>query len=442
VGATVARAVLEVPGVRSVAQQIGRAALAEDAWGPERSELLVRLESTKDAEGVTEAVRARVAEIGGFAFDFKQFLNERIEEILEGTGAAILVHLRGAEIQQLEQASALLAERLARVPGSTGVHAPGALTGPGVRIRPRREALLRHGISAAAVGRALRAALGGVPVGRILEAHRQADVVLQLATDVADDPARLARLPLTARGGRIVPLGAVADVELVPLRTTIAHEDGLRTVLIRLDADAGGLEAVAREVARVVAATPLPPGVYAEVGGEYVAAHEARARLLRLGALALVGTFVLLMLDFGSARLAALTMVNVPLALVGGIVAVVIGAAGHLSLGAIVGFVTVFGITIRNGIVLVAHFRHLEAARGGPLDTAGLISGAADRLAPILMTALVTAIALVPLIALGGHAGGEIEQPMALVILGGLVTSTWLNLFVVPLWYGRMRPSA
>ena len=132
-------------------------------------------------------------------------------------------------------------------------------------------------------------------------------------------------------------------------------------------------------------------------------------------------------------------MVNVPLAFVGGVVAVLLGAGGRLSLGAIVGFVTIFGITIRNGIVLVAHFLHVEREHG-PLDRAALVEAAADRLAPILMTALATAIALVPRLLLGGRAGGEIEQPMALVIVGGLVTSTWLNLFVVPLWYASGRP--
>jgi len=225
----------------------------------------------------------------------------------------------------------------------------------------------------------------------------------------------------------------------VPLRADIRHEDGVRALTVRLDARDRPLAAVAEDVAAVVAATPLPPGVYAEVSGEYAAARAARQRLLGLGALALLGIFVLLLVDFRSPRLAALVMVNVPLAFVGGLVAVLAGAGGRLSLGAIVGFVTVFGITVRNGIVLVAHFLHVERERGRTLGSAELVVAAADRLAPILMTALVTGIALVPLLALGGRAGGEIEQPMALVIVGGLVTSTWLNLFVVPLWYARSQ---
>jgi Cu/Ag efflux pump CusA len=438
VGGAAARAVLGVPGVKSVTQQIGRSTLSEDTWGAERSELLVQLEPGVDAEQVTDAIRQRVGEIGGFAFDLKQFLNERIEELLEGTGAAIVVKLRGTELSTIEAAAVSVSERIARVPGAVDVHAPGALAPPGIRIRPRRDDMLRLGVPVAELERALRSALGGLPVGRLVQEQRQADVVVRLATDASTDPTRLAQLPLTGTGGRVLPLSSVADVDIAPLRTIIAHEDGVRTVVVRLDARDRPLEAVAGDVARAVAAVDLPPGVYAEVGGEYGAARAARQRLVALGALALLGIFVLLVFDFGSLRLAGLTMVNVPLAFVGGLGAVLLGAHGRLSLGAIVGFVTVFGITIRNGIVLIAHFRQLEAAQGRRLDSVGLAAAAANRLAPIVMTALTTGIALLPLLVLGGRAGGEIEQPMALVIVGGLVTSTWLNLFVVPVWYARL----
>ena len=437
VGAATARTLLAVPGVRSVAQVIGRSTLSEDTFGPERSEMMVQLEPGVNAAAVSAELRARTAEVAGFAFDLKQFLNERIEELLGGVCAALVVRLRGPDLPSLEQAAATVSERLAVIPGVADLHAPGALAASGIRVKPRRADLLGQQVSAAAVERALRAALGGLPVGRIVEGERQADVVLRIAADGVLDPERLARLPIAGERGRVLPLGAVADVERAPLRTAITHEDGVRTVLVRLDARGRALEAVAHDVARAVAAARLPAGVYAEVGGEYAAAAAARTRLVGLGALALLGIFVLLVVDFGSTRLAALTMVNVPLAFVGGLAAVLLGAGGRLSLGAIVGFVTVFGITIRNGIVLVAHFLHVEEARGGPLDRAAVVAAAADRLAPILMTALTTGIALVPLLLLGGRAGGEVEQPMALVIVGGLVSSTWLNLFVVPVWYAR-----
>ncbi|MFN8543588.1 MAG: efflux RND transporter permease subunit [Candidatus Binatia bacterium] len=440
VGAEAQRRLLGVPGVHTVAQMIGRSTLSEDTWGAERSELLVQLEPGVDAEAVTAALRARAATVGGFAFDLKQYLNERIEELLEGTGAALVVRLRGDDLRALEQAALAVAARAADVPGAVDVQAAGALTAPGVRVRPRREDLLRLGVPAVEVGRALRAALGGIPVGRLVEEARQADVVLRLASDAAGEPARLGALPVPAGGGRLVPLGDLADVDVAPLRTAITHEDGVRTIVVRLDARGRPLAAVARDLAAAVGTMRLPAGVYAEVGGEYEAAAAARTRLVGLGALALIGIFVLLLVDFRSPRLAALVMVNVPLAFVGGIGAVLLAAGGRLSLGAIVGFVTVFGITVRNGIVLVAHFRHVEAELGRRLGAVELVRAAGDRLAPIVMTALVTGIALLPLLALGGHAGGEIEQPMALVIVGGLVTATWLNLFVVPLWYARRAP--
>jgi len=437
VGATVGRGLLDVPGVRSVAQFIGRATLFEDTWGAERSELLVQLDPTAHGAEVTDAIRARVAGVAGFAFDLKQYVNERIEELLGGTGGALLVRLRGTDLEALHRAAGAVAARLAAVPGAADVHAPAASSSPGVRVRPRREDLLRLNVPADAVARALRAALGGIPVGRIVRDGRQADVVVRLPPDASRDPADLARLAIARRGRRMIPLGELADVETAALGAAIAHEDGGRAVVVRLDARGRALGAVAEDVARTVAETPLPAGVYAEVAGEWVAAREARTRLVGLGALALAGIFLLLLVDFRSPRLAALTMVNVPLAFVGGVVALLVGAGGALSLGAIVGFVTVFGITLRNGIVLIAHFRRVEAERGAAPTADGIAAAAADRLAPILMTALATGIALVPLLALGGRAGGEIEHPMALVIVGGLVTSTWLNLFVVPVWYAR-----
>src|SRR5262245_8849067 len=437
VGAVVGQRLLGVPGVASVAQVIGRSTLSEDTWGAERSELMVQLTPDADAIETTAALRERVRGIRGFAFDLKQFLNERIEELLEGTGAELVVRLRGPDLLALEQGALIVAERVATVPGAVDVQAAGALTAPGIRIRPRRADLLRLGLPAMVVSHALRAALGGLPAGRLVAEGRQADVVVRLESEAVAEPGRLGRLPIAVGAGRLVLLEEVADIDVGPLRTAITHDDGTRTIVVRLDAEGRPLAAVAGDVARVVREVTLPRGVYAEVGGEYQAAEAARRRLLGFGALALVGIFVLLLIDFRSPRLAALVMVNVPLAFVGGIVAVLLGAGGRLSLGAIVGFVTVFGITVRNGIVLVAHFQRLEHKHGDRLTASALVAAAGDRLAPIVMTALATGIALLPLLALGGHAGGEIEQPMAIVIVGGLVTSTWLNLFVVPAWYAR-----
>jgi CzcA family heavy metal efflux pump len=438
VGAVAARKILAVPGVTSVSQFIGRAALAEDhAFGAERGEILVRLASGRDAEHVTNALAQAVEDIAGFAFDVKQYLNERIEETIGGEGAALLVRVRGAELGAIDEGTRRLLERIAAVPGAVDVHAAGAYATPGIRVRPRRDDLLRLGVSAASVGRAVRSVLGGEPVGRLVQGPRQADVVLRVADDASRDPSRFGRLAIPTAAGGTVAIASVADVDAAPLRAVITHEDTVRTIPIRLDVRGRSLEAVASDVDAAVRATPLPAGVYAETSGEYTAAATARRRLAGLGLVSLVGVFVLLVVDFESLRLAGLTMVNVPLGFVGGLAAVLLLGGGQLSLGSIVGFVTVFGITVRNGIVLIAHFRNVEREHGRALETSELVDAAVDRLAPIVMTALVTGIALLPLLFLGGSAGGEIDQPMALVIVGGLATSTWLNLFVVPSWYAR-----
>ncbi len=440
VGRAIGAALHAIPGVRSVTQLVGRSTLSEDTWGAERSELLVSLDDTAEPERVTRSLRDGTAGVTGFVFDVKQYLNERIEELLEGSGGTVVVRVHGADLGALEEAARALAGRLQGVPGAVDVQAESLLAAPGVRVQPRRDALLGAGLPATAIEQALRAELGGLPVARVVRHEQQADLAVALADDVTRDPQRLARLPLVARNGQVVPLGAVAWVDAVDVRGVVVHEDGVRTVRIRLDVRDRALAAVAADVERMVATTSLPPGVYAEVGGEYAAAEAARRRLLGFGGLAAAGIIVLLLIDFRSARLTGLTLINLPLAFVGGIGAIVLGAAGRLSLGAIVGFVTVFGLTLRNGIVLIAHFEQLRRERGAPLDDRSLASGAGDRLAPVLMTALVTGIALVPLILLGGHAGGEIEHPLAVVVVGGLVTSTLLNLLLVPTLYAWTVP--
>src|SRR5262249_4067573 len=227
---------LAVPGVASVAQVIGRSTLSEDTWGAERSELMVQLTPDADTIKTTATLRERVREIRGFAFDLKQFLNERIEELLEGTGAELVVRLRGPDLLGLEEGALAVAERVASVPGAIDVQAAGALTAPGIRIRPRRADLLRLGLPATAVSHALRAALGGLPAGRLVENGRQADVVVRLESEEVTDPGRLGRLPIAAGGGRLILLDEVADIDVGPLRTAIAHEDGTRTIVVRLDA--------------------------------------------------------------------------------------------------------------------------------------------------------------------------------------------------------------
>ena len=256
------------------------------------------------------------------------------------------------------------------------------------------------------------------------------------------DPLALQSLTLDTPTGGLVPLGAVADVVMMPTPNEVTRENGSRRLDVTTNVRGRDLGSVARDVERAVRGMSFPSGYHPEVLGEYAARQAARARLIALSLLSFVAVFLILHADFGSVRTATLVFATLPFALVGGVAAVLLGG-GVLSLGSLVGFVTVLGIAARNGIMLVSHFRHLESEEGMTFGPELVLRGAEERLVPILMTAAATALALVPLVASGVKPGQEIEHPMSLVILGGLVTSTALNLVVVPALYLRFgKPSA
>jgi Cu/Ag efflux pump CusA len=234
----------------------------------------------------------------------------------------------------------------------------------------------------------------------------------------------------------VVPLSAAADVSMAPTPNEITREGGSRRIDVTCNVRGRDLGSVTQDIRSAVSALAMPGGYHAEILGEYAAREEARNRLFLLSSFALLAIFLLLYVDFGSVRLATLVFLTLPFALVGGILAALL-TSGVLSLGSLVGFVTVLGIAARNGIMLVSHYRHLESIEGVPFGRELIERGAQERLAPILMTVLVTGLALVPVALGGSRAGHEIEHPMAVIILGGLATSTVLNLFLLPPLYER-----
>jgi Cu/Ag efflux pump CusA len=254
--------------------------------------------------------------------------------------------------------------------------------------------------------------------------------------EVRRDLFALRRLPIELPNGGYAPLSAVADVSIVPTPNEITREGGSRRIDITCNVRGRDLGAVARDIETALTRVQFAPGYHPEILGEYAARAASQRRLLLLGVLSLVGILLVLHVDFGSARLVAFVALTIPFALIGGVASVFL-TGGVLSLGSLVGFVTVLGIAARNGIMLVSHYRHLEEEEGVPFGTELAIRGAEERLSPILMTALVTGLALVPIIAGGDRSGHEIEHPMAVVIVGGLVTSTLLNLFLLPAIYLR-----
>lgn len=438
---TTARASRElraIPGVRNFGSHIGRAEVADEVVGPNFTELWISLDPRADYDAAVARIRETVDGYPGLYRDVQTYLQERVKEVLTGTSGAIVVRTFGPELDGLRASAAEIGRALGSIHGVVDLKVEPQVLVPQIEVRVRADAARRFGATPWEVRRAVTTLLQGTRVGEVFRAPQVVDVVVWGVPRVRADLDALRALPIETASGALVPLRDLADVRLAPTPNVVQREGASRRVDVTCNARGRDLGAVARDVRAALARTRLPQGYHAELLGEYTARAEARTRLLALGALSLLGILSVLYADFRSARITLLAFATLPFALVGGVAAAHLGD-GVLSLGSLVGFVTVLGIAARNGIMLVAHYRHLEAEEGVPFGRELVLRGARERLAPILMTALATALALVPLALAGDKPGHEIEHPMAVVILGGLVTSTALNLFVMPslyLWLG------
>lgn len=448
VGEHVSHALLEVPDVRTVAQRVGRTAQGIDVFGPQYSEFEVGLTpglGAEEQEQALAALRAKLAGFPGLVFTAETFLTERVQETISGYTAPVIVNIYGPNLDVLDNLGAQVAKALNAVPGAAGValQAPAAL--PALSIRLRQDQLARWGLAPVDVMEAIQAACQGAQVAQVYDANAVVNVAVMLAEEARRSPAQIGELPLRAGDGTILPLSRVADIRQADGRYLILHDGAQR--LQRVTAQVGGRpvgQFVGEARKRVEADVKLPRGYSVVFAGEAQAQAGAQRELAMYFAVAAVAICLLVYLALRSTRALVLVMTNLPFALVGGALAV-FATGGNLTLGSMVGFVTLFGITLRNSIMLISHYRHLVQHEGHAwnMDTATL--GATERLAPILMTALVTGLGLLPLAIQSGEPGNEIEGPMAIVILGGLFTSTLLNLLVLPalaLRFGRFDAAA
>ncbi len=438
--------------VATVAQQAGRAELGEDTWGPEYSELEVDLRPGEvDAAAVQRQMRRDLRDVPGYSFEVMPFLAERIKETLSGTSGAVVVKVYGDDLAAIDRAASEVARVLNATAGHDTVLVEPQTGTPELVVRVRPADAARYGLRTAQVLDAVHAALQGASAGQVYDRNRVVDLVVLLRPDARKDAGAVADLWVAVPGYKPDPaagsaepgvtagkvrLAQVADVYLSDGRFLVAHENGVRRVAVTCNVRGRDVASFAREAERAVGKLNLPPGVYCTFGGEYQAKRAAERELLAYSAAAGAGVLLLLWTAFGSVRRLLLVLLNLPFALVGGVAAVYM-AGGVLDVGSLIGFVTLFGITLRNGIMMVAHWQHLREVEGVEWGPELVFRGARERLAPVLMTALVTALGLLPIALGSGEAGREIEGPMALVILGGLVTSTALNLLVLPLVYRR-----
>src|SRR5579875_895554 len=442
-GHEVTKALLQDSDVKSVAQRVGRGVLGEDALGPQESEFDVTLEP-RNGEHVDAAqakIRRILSRFPGYDFGLNSFLTERIEETLSGQTADVAVDIFGHDLDALDRAGDAVAEVLRTVRGSADVRvlAPGGMPQLAVRLKAAR--LIQFGFLPLDVLSAVRTAYQGDVVARTYEGNRIFGVSVIL--DPADrmDPDAVKGLLLRNSEGNVVPLGELASVSLATGRYSILHNGGRRVQIVTCNVRGRALDSFVAEARKKVANIPLPAGAYIEFSGAAAARASALRQILLNSVIAAVLIFVLLYFAFGNLRNLSLVLINVPFALVGGVIAGWLGR-GYLSLGSIVGFVTLFGITMRNSIMMISHFEHLVANEGINWAREAALRGASERLLPIVMTATVTALGVLPLAVASETPGREIEGPMAVIILGGLLTSTALNLLVLPilaLRYGKFE---
>ena len=447
VGTQISRSLLQNDHVATVEQQVGRAELGEDPWGPHRSEFHVELKpiAGKDEEKVEEELNELLKKIPGIQFEVLTFLGDRIGETLTGETAPVVVNIFGEDLDTLDAKAQEVANVLKSVSTNANANVKSPPGAPRMAVRLRPDRLTQFGFRPVEVLEAIQTCYQGTVVAQTHRGNQVADVAVILDDKDRLDPEAIGSLLLRNSQGSTLPLRELAEVYPTSGRFSILHEGARRRQTVTCTVAGTDVTSFVAEAKKQVAAKVNFGSTYAVFSGAAQAKERAQRELLLHSGIAAVGILLLLAVVFHNWRNMLLLLANVPFALVGGVLAVwltsvIDPSASSLSIGSLVGFVTLFGITMRNSIMMISHFEHLVTEEGMTWGPEAAIRGASERLMPILMTATVTSLALLPLALGTGEAGREIEGPMAIVILGGLVTSTALNLLVLPtlaLRYGK-----
>ena len=441
-GTRISHDLLANTNIATVEQQVGRAELGEDPWGPHRSEFHVELrpmpgaQEAKMADGVRDILKKFPAIM---SFEVLTFLGDRIGETLTGETAPVVVNIFGVDLDVLDAKAQEVAGVLKSVRGSADVQVKAPPGAPRVAVRLRPDRLTQFGFRPVEVLEAIQTSYQGTVVAQTHRGNQVADVAVILDQKNRQDPEAIGSLLLRSPQGIVMPLRELAEIYPTSGRFSILHEGARRRQTVTCSTSGRDVTSFVDEAKQQVAAkVKFPAGVYPAYTGAAQAKEKAQRELLLHSAIAAVGILLLLSVVFHNSRNLLLVLANVPFALVGGVLAVwlttmAVGAGeGGLTIGSLVGFVTLFGITTRNSIMMLSHFEHLVTVEGMAWGPEAVMRGASERLMPILMTATVTGLGLLPLALGSGEAGREIEGPMAIVILGGLLTSTALNLLVLP----------
>jgi len=430
------REIRAIPGVRNFGAHIGRAVGGDEPYGINFTENWISVDSKVDYDKTRASVEAAVAGYPGLYRDVQTYLKERIKEVLSGAGESIVVRIFGPDLPGLRQRAEEVEQALKDIPGLIDLHAEQQIGVPQIVVRAKLEAAARYGIKPGDIRRVVNVLMSGIEVTDIHKGGKVYDVFVWTAPSARNNVNDIREFLIdTPYGGR-VRLAEVADISVEPTPNKIRRENNSRRIDVHGNVKGRDLGAVADEVATRLEKINFPIGYYPQLLGEYKERQAAKKNLLNYSIAFAIAIFIMLHVSLRNWRLASLIYLALPAALVGGVLAV-FAADRVISLGSLVGMITVLGIAARNGILLLQHYRHLEQVEGEPFGLGLVLRGASERLSPILMTTLCTGLALLPLIVPGSIPGHEIEHPMAVVILGGLVTSTLLTLFIAPILYLR-----
>ena len=445
IGKIIEAAIHEVSEVVSTTRRTGRAELDEHAAGVNTSEIeVVTKEGDRPHAEMMDEVRQKLARIPGVTAEVGQPISHRIDHLLSGTRAQIAIKLFGPDLATLRNKAGEIKDAMAGVPGVVDLLVEPQVGVPQVQINMNRPAAAAVGLSAEALAETVDTAFNGHVVSQVLEEQRTYDVLVRFDDSARQSVESISGTLIDTPTGLKVPIAQVAEVRVDQGPNTINRENVQRRIIVQANVADRDLGSVIEDVrAAISQRVQLPQGYFVQYGGQFESQEIASRQIILLSTVAIAGIFLLLYIALKSVRSAFLVMANLPLALIGGVVMVFI-SGGTLSIASLVGFITLFGIATRNGIMLISHYSHLMTEEGVAFRDA-IVQGSMERLSPILMTALVTGVGLIPL-ALGvGQPGKEIQQPMAIVILGGIFTSTFLNMIVIPalyLKYGRAEARA
>lgn len=428
------RELLQVPEVTGTARRTGRGDLSEHSQATNGSELDVQFVlGDRDREAVFNDMRARLAGVPGVVATIGQPLGHRIDHMLSGTQASIAIKLFGTDLGNMYMIGNRIKGAISGIDGVVDVSVEQQVETPQLQIRANRSALAMYGITVDDFNRFVRMAFSGEKIADIYEGQRMFDVVLRLDNGYTESLEGIRNSLIDTGDGRKVPLSQVASIVSAGGPNSISHENVQRKLVVSANVSGRDVGSAVKEIREEIEEhISMPEGYRIEYGGQFESAQRASRTLLLTTILSLIIIFILLYVEFRDIPLSALVLLNLPFALIGGVLAVYL-TSKTVSIPAIIGFITLFGIATRNGILLISKYRHLSES-GMPLHET-IMQGAADRLNPILMTALTSALALIPLVMNGDKSGNEIQSPMAVVVLGGLLTSTLLNIYVMPIIY-------